>query len=451
MNEDRHPAALGAAEAARAIAEGRLKSVELVAACLERIDQLEETVGAWQFLDRDHALAQAEACDDAHRSGVVTGPLHGVPVGVKDIFDTADMPTENGSPLHAGRRPLDDATVVARLRAAGAVVMGKTVTTEFAVYHPGKTRNPHDPARTPGGSSSGSAAAVAAAMMPLAIGTQTNGSVIRPAAFCGVFGYKPTFGTIPRTGVLALSRDLDQVGVFARSLGDAALTAETLMTFDPADPDTRPRAHPGLTRVMAEEPPLPPVIGFVKTAVWERAEADTREGFAEIVEALGGRVTELTLPSAFDEALEVHRRIMEPDLADALGHEFETGRERLSPRLVAMIESGLGATAVDYKRARARAAAYGEAIAQVFETCDAVLTPAVPGEAPLGLEATGDPAFCTLWTLTGLPALSLPLLRGASGMPIGVQLVGARGDDARLFRTARWLLGQLDADGGDEG
>ena len=233
---------MDASEAAQRIRDGVLTSEELVQDCLERIRALEPKVQAWQFLDEEHALAQARACDERKRSGEPVGPLHGVPVGVKDIIDTADMPTENGTALHEGRTPRDDAAVVRMLRAAGAVILGKTVTTECAYFNPGKTRNPLNPEHTPGGSSSGSAAAVGAGMVPLALGSQTAGSVIRPAAFCGAYGFKPTHGLIPRTGVLALSRTLDHLGLFARSIDDLALLLEQLQGYDERDPDTRPRA-----------------------------------------------------------------------------------------------------------------------------------------------------------------------------------------------------------------
>ncbi len=244
-----------ATEAAEAIRAGEITSQELVRACLDHIAAIEDQIGAWTFLNSEHALQQARAADRALREGKGTGPLNGIPVGVKDIFDTMDMPTEDGTVLHAGRRPNEDAAAVARLRAAGAVIMGKTVTTELAVYSPGKTRNPHDPQRTPGGSSSGSTAAVAAAMVPLALGTQTNGSVIRPASYCGVYGFKPTYGLIPRHRVLQISRPLDQIGVFARTIEDTALIAEQIMAFDDRDPDTRLRARPTLCKILAEDPP----------------------------------------------------------------------------------------------------------------------------------------------------------------------------------------------------
>ena len=247
---------LSASDGARAIREGSISSEQLVEACLGRIHAAEPEVQAWQFLDPEHALAQARARNLDRMEGRPTGPLHGVPVGIKDIIDTADMPTEDGTVLHAGRTPDRDATVVSMLRAAGAVIMGKTVTTECATYTPGKTRNPHNPEHTPGGSSSGSAAAVAAGMVPLAIGSQTNGSVIRPAAYCGVFGFKPTHGLISRHGILKLSRTLDHVGMFARTLEDIALLAEQLTGYDERDPDTRPRARIPFVQTAAEEPPL---------------------------------------------------------------------------------------------------------------------------------------------------------------------------------------------------
>src|SRR5919106_1593164 len=249
------PAQLSALEAARRIREGMLTSAELVEACLERIRAVEPNVQAWVFLDETHALAQARAADEKKALGQPLGPLHGVPVGIKDIIDTTDMPTENGTVLHKGRTPRDDATVARMLRAAGAVILGKTVTTECAYFNPGKTRNPHNPEHTPGGSSSGSAAAVGAGMVPLALGSQTAGSVIRPAAFCGVYGFKPTHGLIPRTGILTLSRTLDHVGLFARSLEDIALLLEQLQGYDEGDPDTRPRARIPFREIAREEPP----------------------------------------------------------------------------------------------------------------------------------------------------------------------------------------------------
>ena len=441
LNEGKiNPALISATEAAAAIRDGSVTSEELVGACLDHIKALEEKLGAWAFLDPEHALNQARAADQAQRAGRTLGRLHGIPVGVKDIFDTKDMPTEDGTVLHAGRRPKEDATAVARLREAGAIILGKTVTTELAVYAPGKTRNPRDPERTPGGSSSGSAAAVAAGMVPLAIGTQTNGSMIRPAAFCGVYGYKPTFGLISRHRVLQQSRPLDQIGVFARTIEDTALIAEAMVGFDDRDPDTRLRARPALVATLSEEPPVQPRLAFVKTPMWEQADNDTQEAFAELVAHLGDKVGEIELPDIFNDAVEQHRMIMEADLARSFEREYTRGKDKLSAILREMIERGQKVLAVDYNNAVSQIPVFNHALDRIFEWHDAILTPAATGEAPVGLESTGSPIFCTLWTLCGMPAITLPVLQGSHGMPMGVQLVGRRGDDARLLRTARWLV-----------
>jgi Asp-tRNA(Asn)/Glu-tRNA(Gln) amidotransferase A subunit family amidase len=429
--------------AATDIREGRISSAELVGDCLARIEELEADLQAWAFLDRDHAMLQAQAADQHRKQGKPLGALHGVPIGVKDIFDTSDMPTEMGSPLWAGRTPRRDAAAVARLRAAGAVIMGKTVTTEYAYYHPGKTRNPHDRGRTPGGSSSGSAAAVAACMVPGAIGSQTNGSVIRPAAFCGVVGFKPTHGLIPRSGALQLSRTLDHVGVFARTVEDAALLAEALAGFDEEDPDTKPIARPPFAAVATSEPPLPPRFAFVRSAAWRFAEAVTKSAFAELVDALGDAVAEVELGTGFERAINLHRTVMEVEMAHNLHRDYEKGGDQLSARLRQTIERGRGYLAVDYARAVAGIISLNEALGEVFDEFDAILTPAAPAEAPRGLESTGDPIFCTTWTYLGTPAVTLPLMQSETGMPLGVQLVGRRGDDARLLRTARWLVATL--------
>ncbi len=435
---------LSANDAARAIRDGAFSAEQLTQACLARVKEVDAQVQAWTYLDEAHALAQARARDVDRSEGRALGALHGVPVGIKDIFDTCDMPTEDGTVLHAGRTPVRDAAVVATLRAAGAVIMGKTVTTECATYAPGKTRNPHNPQHTPGGSSSGSAAAVAAGMVPLALGSQTNGSVIRPAAFCGVYGFKPTFGLIPRTGVMKLSRTLDHVGMFARSIDDLALLAQVLVGWDADDPDTRPRAAIPFTQVAVQEPPLPPLLGFIKPPVWDRADADTREAFAELAEQMKDCVVEIELPSSTAGMLDWHRTIMEAEMAANLDREFEQGKDRLSESLRTQLERGREFRAFDYQRALARIPLLNAAFDEMFERCDAFLTPAAPGAAPKGLDYTGDPSFCSLWTLCGMPALSLPLLQATNGLPMGVQLVGPRGIDARLLRTAQWLVRRLE-------
>jgi len=439
-------AALSAAEAATRVREGLLTSQELVEACLERIAQVDDKVQAWTFLDEEHALAQARAADERKRSGEPIGALHGVPVGLKDIIDTADMPTENGTVLHKGRTPRTDAAVVTMLRAAGAVILGKTVTTECAYFHPGKTRNPHNPEHTPGGSSSGSAAAVGASMVPLALGSQTNGSVIRPAAFCGVYGFKPTHGLVPRTGILALSRTLDHVGFFARSIDDLALLAETLAGFDEGDPDTAPRAHTPFRAIAGEEPPVEPMFALIKTPHWERADADMKEAFAELQAALGERVEEVPLLPSAGAAWDWHTTIMETEMAASFEREYQAGRKKLSEKLRSLIERGREVRAVDYLRARRTIEPINASFDELFmQRYDAILTPAASGTAPKGLKSTGDPAFCSLWTLLGLPAITLPLMQGENGLPLGVQLVGRKGYDARLLRTARWLEKKVSA------
>ena len=431
---------MDASEAAQRIRDGVLTSEELVQSCLERIRTLEPKVRAWQFLDEEHALAQARAYDERKRSGEPIGPLHGVPVGVKDIIDTADMPTENGTVLHAGRTPRDDAAVVRMLRAAGAVILGKTVTTECAYFNPGKTRNPHNPEHTPGGSSSGSAAAVGAGMVPLALGSQTAGSVIRPAAFCGAYGYKPTHGLIPRTGVLALSRTLDHVGLFARSIDDLTLLLEQLQGYDERDPDTRPRARIPFRSVAGEEPPLEPMFAFVKTPHWERMDSDAKEAYAELREALGKQVEEVQVFVSGNEPWDWHRTIMEAEMAANLEPLWSKGAEKLSEKLRALLERGKETRALDYQRALRRIAPTVEGFDELFmQRYDAIITPPALGTAPKGLASTGDPAFCSVWTLLGMPAITLPLMQGENGLPLGVQLVGRKGYDARLLRTARWL------------
>jgi Asp-tRNA(Asn)/Glu-tRNA(Gln) amidotransferase A subunit family amidase len=430
---------LSASDAARAIRDGSIGSEELTEACLARIREADGVVQAWTFLDPEHALKQARELDLGRREGKALGPLHGIPVGIKDIIDTGDMPTEDGTPLHAGRTPPRDATVVAMLRAAGAVIMGKTVTTELATFSPGKTRNPHNPEHTPGGSSSGSAAAVAAGMVPLALGSQTNGSVIRPAAYCGVYGFKPTHGLIPRQGVLKLSRSLDHIGIFARTIDDIALASEQLVGYDERDPDTRPRARVPFVAVAAEEPPLPPLIGLVKGPLWDRASQETQEAFSEVEEHLGEQVEVVDLPASAINVLEWHRTVMESEMAHNLASEYEKGRDRLSESLRAQLERGRACSALDYQAALARMPQVAQGMHELFDRYDALLTPSAGGTAPQGLASTGDPVFCTIWTFCGMPALNLPLMRGARGLPLGMQLVGPRYGDAKLLRTAQWL------------
>lgn len=421
------------------IAGGALRAVELTEAALERIAEREPAVQAWAWLDGDHALRQAAALDAHRASGRPLGPLHGLPVALKDVIDTAGMPTENGTAVDAGRVPRQDAWVVSRLRAAGAIVMGKTVTAELAFMHPGRTRNPHDPARTPGGSSSGSAAAVAAGMVPLALGTQTAGSVIRPAAFCGVVGYKPTFGAIPRGGVLMQSPTLDTLGVFAREVEAAALVAEVLFGHDPADRATQPLPPPRLLSTAAAPAPLPPVFAFVRLPGWEDAEEQTRLALEELAGALGEQCFEAPLPNAFDQAAEVRESIHFAELAKCYYGYERRGRAQLSPAMQAALDRGKGVSARDYIAALDWPEVLNAGLDEIFRRCDAIIAPSAPGPAPAGLEYTGSPVFNGLWTLCGTPAVTLPLFVADGGLPMGLQLIGRRGDDARLLRTARWL------------
>jgi Asp-tRNA(Asn)/Glu-tRNA(Gln) amidotransferase A subunit family amidase len=432
---------LTATEAASEIARGTMSAEDYTQACLTRIAAVDGEVRAFIHLDAEHALAQARALDRSKADGERIGPLHGIPVGIKDIFDTADFPTEYGSPIFAGRRPDSDATAVRKLREAGAVIIGKTVTTEFAYFHPGKARNPRDLKRTPGGSSSGSAAAVAAGMVPLAIGSQTNGSVIRPAAFCGVFAVKPTHGLISRASALLLSLNLDHVGAFARSIDDLALILDVLVGQDSADPDSRPYALPRFRAGAAETPPIPPSYALVRTPMWDKADPDTRSAIEDLAKEVGAR--EIDLPDDYRAAWEAHRIIMATDMAHNLGAFLDKGGEA-SKQFKDLIAEGRKVTAVDYLAAVRDARRYAEGMTGIFEQfADAIITPSARGVAPLGLEATGDPVFCSLWSLTGFPSLNLPLLANDDGLPIGVQLVGAPGRDERLLRTGRALVEQL--------
>jgi Asp-tRNA(Asn)/Glu-tRNA(Gln) amidotransferase A subunit family amidase len=350
-----------------------------------------------------------------------------VPVGVKDIIDTRDLPTECGSPIQAGRRPAADAACVARLRDAGAVILGKTVTTEFACFHPAETRNPLDPARTPGGSSSGSAAAVAGGMVPLALGSQTAGSTIRPASFCGILGLKPTHGLIDLTGVKRLSDRLDTLGLFARSIDDLELLLDALS---------------GERRPAPRSPAGPPRIAFARTARWRLAEPDAQaavESAARELANAGARVDELELPGELEELVDAQETIMAVDVAASLADEYDRHGDGISAELRDLIEQGRATERRDYEAALAAAERAAGRLPTVFEGHDVVLTPAVRGQAPRGLDATGDPVFCRAWTLLGTPAISVPGPLGADGLPVGVQLVASPGRDPELLAAARWV------------
>jgi aspartyl-tRNA(Asn)/glutamyl-tRNA(Gln) amidotransferase subunit A len=434
---------LDAVELRDRLAGGALRAVELAEACLEEIERREPEVGAWAWLDGDYVMQQAKALDGSRASGRPIGPLHGLPVGLKDVIDTAKIPTENGTPLDAGRRPKEDAFVVKRLKQAGALIMGKTVTTELMLRHPGKTRNPHNLAHTPGGSSSGSAAAVACGMVPLALGTQTLGSVIRPASYCGVVGFKPTFGAMPRTGVLSQAPSLDTLGVFAGSVAAAALLAESLYGHDAGDPATSSEPGPRLLEIATSKAPVRPAFAFVRQPAWDTADPEMQEGLGELRDALGADCDEVELPKHFDEATKLCELVQMTELAKSFQHYTRRGRDQLSPVMQKTIDDGSRVLAYDYLVARDWPRLLNGALEAVFDRYDAILTPASPGPAPQGLEWTGSADFNSIWTFCGLPTVTLPLLRAESGLPMGVQLVGRRDEDGRLLRTARWLVGFL--------
>ncbi|MFP4274689.1 MAG: amidase [Paracoccaceae bacterium] len=426
------------------LASGALDAVELAEACLARIEARESEVQAWAFLDPEHVRAQARQLDQHRKAGRPLGPLHGLPVGLKDVIDTAKIPTENGCALDAGRRPLFDAFVVERLKQAGAIIMGKTVTTELAFLHPGKTRNPHNLAHTPGGSSSGSAAAVADGHVPLAIGTQTGGSVIRPASFCGITGYKPTFGAIPRRGVLQQSPTLDTIGTFGRTPACAALLAEAIWGFDPADRATSPEPAPRLFDAARSAPPVRPVFALVHPPGWEEADPQLHAAFDELEAALGEQVFRVELPAPFRQAAALRERINLAEMARCYYTYGRDGLDRLGPETRDALEAGNSILARDYLSALDWREVLNAGLAEIFERADAILCPAAMGPAPEGLGSTGSSLFNGLWTFCGTPAVTVPALTSQEGLPMGVQLVTARGDDARLLRNATWLLNWLD-------
>ncbi len=388
---------LSAREAAQRITAGRLSAEALMAACLERIAAREPVVGAWQYLDPEAALAAARRCD----ASAPSGPLHGIPIAVKDLIDTGDMPTGYGSAIYARHRPAADAACVALARAAGAIVLGKTVTTEFACFTPGKTANPRNPEHTPGGSSSGSAAAVADLMAPLAFGTQTAGSVIRPAAFCGIVGYKPSFGTIPRAGVKMLCDSLDTIGTMARNVADAAFFAGVVA----GRPELRDIAPPG----------APPRFGLYRTPMWDEAEPDTAAALDRARAALeraGARVEDIAVPAEHRRLTEAQQAIMGFELVRSLAHERLLHSAELSPPLAQLLDAGLTVGAPEYDAAIAETAAARARLDAFFGSCDAMLTPAAPGAAPRGLGYTGNPVFNRMWTLLGAPCVTMPAVWG---------------------------------------
>lgn len=435
---------LTAQQAADAIRAGRLSSVDLVQACLDQIG--DDAIKAWAHLNPDIALVQAREMDRIRKAGKATGRLHGVPVGLKDIIDTRFLPTERGSPIFAGRKAEADATVVNCLREAGAVIMGKTKTTELAFVHPTDTKNPHDPSRTPGGSSSGSAAAVAAHHVPLAIGSQTGGSVIRPASFCGTYGLKPSRGAISRTGVLQTSETLDNLGVFARSLSDAALLCDVISSFDPRDPASFGRPRADLFAGAHAEAPVSPDLAWFDFQFNDLLDADARDGIEAVIEALGPRVERLPVSDSLSGLIDVHITIHEYEFCQHLAKLIDTHWGDFSDTLQPVISRGREITQTQYEDAMAVKATADAFFAKHFLDFDAVLCPSATGEAPLLASGTGDPVFCRIASLCGLPAVSLPFLVGENSLPIGVQLFGAVEEDDRLLRTANWMQTTLISD-----
>lgn len=442
---------LSAVQAAEGMMAGRLTSEALVSAYLARIDATENTVRAWAWLDKDHALAQAREADRIRRAGRATGALHGVPVGLKDIVDTVDMPAQRGSPAFADRRADSDARLVERLREAGAVIMGKTKTAEFAYLHPADTTNPHDSTRTPGGSSSGSAAAVAARHVPLAVGTQTGGSVIRPASFCGTYGFKPTRGVISRSGVFRTSASLDQVGVFGATLDDVALLTNVLGSYDQSDPDSFARPRPDMLRGARSDAPVEPDIAWFDLPFHDRLDKDAAEGLEQVIEALGPRIERFPAAPQLAGLTDVHKVIYDYEITKNMEPIEADFADQLSAEVQAALVRGRAISEAQYTEALDVKSSADAFFASHFNDFDAIMAPSATGQAlPLSAGNTGDAIFCTIWTLAGLPCLTMPLLVGGNGLPIGVQFIGAVEEDDRLLRTAAWVQNTL-SQAGEEG
>lgn len=436
---------LSAAELRQRLATGALRAVQVAEAFIAQIRAVNGGVHAFAWFDEDHVMDQARRRDAERGTGKPVGPLFGLPVAIKDIIDTKGVPTEHGTAIDKGRVPSSDAVIIDRLKQAGAVIFGKTVTTELAFLTPSKTLNPHNPEHTAGGSSSGSAAAVAARMTPLSIGSQTGGSVIRPASYCGVVGFKPSFGAIPRTGMLAQAPTLDTAGVFANSVEDAALLCDALFGFDPLDPATSHNPPPRLFETASSAPPLKPVFALYKPPGWAQAAPEMRAAIEEAVDILGDQCFEIDLPSAFADADEQRKIIHFAEMAKFYYRFEKRAPELLGPLLQETINRGKATPARDYIAALDWRAMLNAGLDEVFERCDAIITPAALGPAPRDLSTTGDPIFNAVWTLCGTPVVTLPLFADDHGMPMGLQLIGRRDNDARLLRTARWLVSELAA------
>lgn len=433
------------AAAGEQIRTRRLSPVDLVRSCLDRIDQLEPRLQAWVTIDRERALTAAQHCEEEIRCGQRRGPLHGIPIGIKDIFSTAGLKTTAGSPIYADFVPDCDATVVRCLKEAGAIILGKTQTTEFAAFAPAPTRNPWNLEHTPGGSSSGSAAAVAAAMCPGALGSQTYGSTIRPATYCGCIGLKPTYGRISTFGMFALAWSLDHVGIFARTVTDTALLLQALAGDDPQDPASVPIPVPDYLKALDDL--KPPRLGLLRNFFLEKADEETRthtEAIAERLARAGAQVEEVQLPASFAGVPEAHFTMMFAESAVSHRETYAQHKARYSPQMQDCIEKGLKVSGIDYVMTRRLQQRFRHDLDALCRTVDALLTPATPAPAPRGLATTGDPAFNGPASFSGLPSLGLPSGLSSNGLPFGVQLMGAAFAEARLLAVGKWCEAVLD-------
>ena len=425
---------LNALDAFNMMKRGELTSEKYVKAFLDHIKVREPLVGAWNYLNHEQAIQQAKLADKRWKDKN-PGKLNGLPIGIKDIIDTKDMPTENGSSICKNRMPTEDAHLVKLLREAGAVIMGKCVTTEFALSGPGKTKNPKDLECTPGGSSSGSAAAVSDNMIPLAIGSQTGGSVLRPASFTGILGLKPTFGTISRHGMSPISQRLDHPGIYANSTCDIDLVASVILSYDEKDLDMIKQYNYKQNYVIKT-----PKFAFVKGPVWDIGDKDMQEQIIKFVENSPFDIEELNLGNDFNEAAHSHEVIMNGSIAKSLSHYYESEKEKLHPFTKSRIEAGIPVSAKQYIEAIENAKKMQQTLWKFFNKFDAIITPAATGQAPRDLMNTGNAIFNGYWTMMGVPAISLPLLKGKDSLPIGIQIISSWNEDFKLLKIAEYIL-----------
>ena len=430
---------LSAYELSLKLKSGKISSIDLCKSYIDRIKKFEKDVKAWQFFDEKLLLEKAEEADDYRKSGKPLGPLHGMPIAIKDIIGTYDMPTECGTVFRKKKSSSQDSEIVNLLKNAGAIVMGKTVTCELAYIHPSKTRNPHDYSRTPGGSSSGSAAVVASYMSHLSIGSQTGGSVIRPASYCGVVGYKPSYGLISRSGVLKVSDKLDTIGVFGRSVKDVALLAKSLIRKDLYDASTIYFSSDRMLDVCEEKLEFDPKFIFYKTKNWKNINKKSQEAFEFLIKSFKKNIEIYDEPSYFKDIPKYHQIIHEVDMANNFQVYYDKDKSKLSKEMNDAISRGLKYTAKDYSDAIDFMKQSYESYKEVFEDYYGILTPSSNGVADKGLGSTGSADFQKIWTYLGLPAISLPLLTGENDLPLGLQLVGNKFDDLRFLGTAKWL------------